>query len=346
MHFNLKLLILFCFTFLNLTTHAQENNPAKTYYEEAEKARDTYKYSKEVKLLEKSSDLGYAPAHKRLAIIYSNKDGKTDRIKMFAYTLRAAEAGDSMAMETVAFYYKEGIITKNGTEKDLNASAQWYEKAIAHGNEQAIFDFAKFYLDKDAGNSGEEAMFWFKKAADKGDLIAKTYYYVLTNNLQAAYDLGAEYAYVDSSTKDYSSRKKIAENIYSILSDFADPKGTFLYGKFLMEHLMRSKEAYLQYKLALSRGYPVPEKYFEAIRVFEDFAKSQTPVHKDYATVTNRDVTSTERKKTCPICNGTGKNTDRYTTEKRDWNNKTITFTDHTTTRNCIRCNGTGYIVY
>ena len=55
---------------------------------------------------------------------------------------------------------------------------------------------------------------------------------------------------------------------------------------------------------------------------------------------------TTETRKTCPICNGTGKVTSRSTSETRNWNNKTITMTDHVTSSPCSRCNGKGYYTY
>lgn len=51
-------------------------------------------------------------------------------------------------------------------------------------------------------------------------------------------------------------------------------------------------------------------------------------------------------RKTCPVCNGTGKVTSRYTSESRNWDKKTITMTDHVETKACSRCNGKGYYEY
>jgi TPR repeat protein len=50
--------------------------------------------------------------------------------------------------------------------------------------------------------------------------------------------------------------------------------------------------------------------------------------------------------KTCPVCFGSRTVTGYSTSESRNWDQKTITFTDHKTTSPCGRCNGTGTISY
>jgi TPR repeat protein len=337
MSVTLKLFTILSFNILFFTAKAQENNSAKTFYEEANGYYDHYKEGKAFNLMEKSSNLGYLPAHQKLSLWYSIKYSRGDRKNMFKYMLRAAEAGDSVAMQTVANYYQKG----DGTDINLIAAAQWYEKAIAHENKDALMAFAKFYLNKEAGNSPEDAKFWFKKIADKDPDAweAKTYYYFLSNNLQAAYDLGAKYEDPKIRTEE---RKIIAWQIYMILRNLGDAKGTYLFARVEYSTEDRIKDL----ELAMQRGYPVPESEYEGAKEHWAFLKSQPIRSYSNTSASGNSISSAERKKPCPICSGTGKCIDRYTSESRNYNDKTITFTDHTTTRNCIRCNGTGYIIY
>ena len=250
-----KFLLLICMMSFSALSHSQDVRKAVKIYEEAIAASSS---PKAFSLMEKSSDMGYPPAHRWLYPRYENivhtdellgRKGHVD--DMFKYTLRAAQTGDSIAMVRVANYYQNGV----GTKKDTKTAEGWYEESIAHENTAAELAFGKFYLTKDAGNNLEEARFWFKKAADRNDWEAYTYYYYTLNNLQPVYDMADRY----EKKEGYSPFSiGTAEKIYHVLSDLGVGKATYLFAKKQQTLELRLR----LYAQAMEEGFPVPAAYF------------------------------------------------------------------------------------
>lgn len=88
---------------------------------------------------------------------------------LFNQNEKLADSGNMFACMFMAHCYRNGI----GTAKDLNKAAGFYGKAAQQNNVDAQRELALLYLN---AHKDEEAVKWFEKAAENGDL-SSTYYY-------------------------------------------------------------------------------------------------------------------------------------------------------------------------
>ena len=83
-------------------------------------------FNEAFKLIKKAADeQAYLPAKNILGAIYYRGIGVKQNYKMsFICQLEAAKDGDAIAMESVAFHYRNGI----GCEQDIDKALEWYKK--------------------------------------------------------------------------------------------------------------------------------------------------------------------------------------------------------------------------
>ncbi len=93
-----------------------------------------------------------------------------DDKQAFYYFDKAAQQGDALAQNEVAYLYAAG----KGTPRNLEKSFYWYHKAAEHGLSSAQYNLGLMYL-RGIGTSPNKkmAMEWFEKAAAHGFEPAK-----------------------------------------------------------------------------------------------------------------------------------------------------------------------------
>jgi TPR repeat protein len=99
---------------------------------------------------------------------WKNKSGEStfvkDRDDAFDWYSRAADRGHKTAQYSVGLYYEKGL---SPVQKDLIKAKEWYERAATQNMAIAMVALGSLTID-DKPN----ALFWYKKAADKGDASA------------------------------------------------------------------------------------------------------------------------------------------------------------------------------
>src|SRR5437763_561994 len=76
-----------------------------------------------------------------LAALYNNGEGTEKNLeKAFYWFQRAAENGNTDAMNSLATFYENG----KGTEKNLEKAFYWFQKAAENGNTDAMNCLATF----------------------------------------------------------------------------------------------------------------------------------------------------------------------------------------------------------
>lgn len=93
-------------------------------------------------------------------------DAEKDYAKAMEWYLKAAEKGNSRAMNNIGFAYSRGAgVTKNETK-----ALEWYLKAAAKGNEVSMENVGiNYYYGQGTDVNYAKAMEWYKKAAEKGN---------------------------------------------------------------------------------------------------------------------------------------------------------------------------------
>jgi len=99
----------------------------------------------------------------------NDKGLKQSYKKAMKWYLRAADKGDSYAMECIGQMYKDG----QGVEQSFTKALEWYLKAADNGNEDAL-SIGSIYIKGEGGVKQDftKAMDWYRKAADKGNIEA------------------------------------------------------------------------------------------------------------------------------------------------------------------------------
>lgn len=96
--------------------------------------------------------------------MFSEKISDEVAKKYFETNLKAAKIGIVESMCEVARMYFEGF----GTEKNFDKAVEWYEKAVAEGDEFATVTLGKIYSKKNV----EKAIFYLSKSAEKNNIKA------------------------------------------------------------------------------------------------------------------------------------------------------------------------------
>ena len=116
-----------------------------------------------------------------LGDMYLNGDGvKQNYDEALRYLRRAANAGNAIAQNNLAYMYANG----KGVEQDYEKAFEWGMKSAMQGNAQAQLSMAGAYKrGEGVERDYEKAFEWTEKAAMQGDGVAQ-------NELGIAYELG------------------------------------------------------------------------------------------------------------------------------------------------------------
>ena len=121
-----------------------------------------------VEALQKSANLGYAPAEFYLAKLYEEGAAglKKDSAEARRWTERAAEGGDRKAMHNLALYYFEGT----GGPKNTTTAAEWFHRAADLGLTDSQYNLGRLYEEGfGVAQNPAEAYKWYLIAAQSGD---------------------------------------------------------------------------------------------------------------------------------------------------------------------------------
>jgi len=106
--------------------------------------------------------------------------GRKSYAEAFALARPAAEGGDRDAQFSLGWLYYGG----QGTERDEEKAATWFQKAAEQGHLFAQLNLGTMYeTGTGVGQSDEQALKWYRKAADQGNAEAQ-------NNVGIAYAAG------------------------------------------------------------------------------------------------------------------------------------------------------------
>jgi uncharacterized protein len=120
----------------------------------------------------KLADEGDATAMAAIGTMYERGgEGVAKDVRLAAqWHMKAAEAGDSAAMQTIGLDYMVG----DGVPQDYPKAALWLEKAAEAGQIQAMGAIGVlFAYGRGVPKDLEKAAFWLRKAAREGDPTAK-----------------------------------------------------------------------------------------------------------------------------------------------------------------------------
>ncbi|PKC17062.1 HCP-like protein [Rhizophagus irregularis] len=101
------------------------------------------------------------------ACYHDGKGTEKDLEKSFYWNQKAAENGDEKALFNLALSYNNG----EGTEKNLEKAFYWYQKAAENGYDvKTMVNLAICYQNgKGTEKNLEKAFYWYQKAAEYGD---------------------------------------------------------------------------------------------------------------------------------------------------------------------------------
>jgi len=135
--------------------------------------------------LQKSANLGFAPAQFYLAKLYETGGAgvKKDLGEARRWTQRAAEAGEPRAMHNLALYEFNG----EGGAKDQADATHWFRRAAELGVIDSQYNLARLYENGGygVGQNKAEAYKWYLIAANHGDHDARTSADTLRSQLPA-----------------------------------------------------------------------------------------------------------------------------------------------------------------
>ena len=103
------------------------------------------------------------------AIGLYNRSIREGNTALFAQNQKRADEGSIFDCVFVGSCYQKGI----GTQRDLNKALNYYLKAASRNSVDAQREAALLYLN---GKKPEEAIKWFKRGADNGDMPSIFYY--------------------------------------------------------------------------------------------------------------------------------------------------------------------------
>jgi localization factor PodJL len=122
--------------------------------------------------LRNAANLGYAPAQRRLGVLYENGGAgvEKDQAEGRRWTVRAAANGDARGMHNLALDYYEGV----GGPQSATVAAEWFQRAAELGVRDSQWNLARFF---EAGigvqrNLGQ-AYRWYLIAGRAGDTAAQ-----------------------------------------------------------------------------------------------------------------------------------------------------------------------------
>lgn len=110
----------------------------------------------------KGAELKYVLSYYNLGELYYSDSVKNNDEKAFYYYKLAADSGDSVSMNNVAYLYEHG----EGVELSSKNAIIYYEMAFNHGYKSAALNLSNLYNkgNKDMQPSMDKAAFWKEKA--------------------------------------------------------------------------------------------------------------------------------------------------------------------------------------
>lgn len=167
-----------------------------------------------IELSENAASQGSAEALYQLGDIYYRgvkKKVNKDDAKAFQYMLKAAEAGNVLAMNNVGYFYETGV----GTPRNPQKAGEWYEKSAYEGNLDAFNNLGSLLLN---GNGVEKDYYGafniFKTAAEAGNTTSML-------NLAQMYQKG-QGTDVDYDQMLYWATKAAESNLVSAINFMGD----------------------------------------------------------------------------------------------------------------------------
>lgn len=166
-------------------------------------------------ILTSLSNKGFAPAQYRLGVCYEMKIGvkEQDLEKAVEWYKLAADQEYTQALNILATYLTNGIYF----DKNVELGMQKYKLAADLGDEDAQFNVAIMYLDKEDEESKKLGFKYCKMAAEQG-------------SPQAQYNVGALYIMGTGVKKD----EKEAFNWYKKAADNGVVRASFYVGQMLL----------------------------------------------------------------------------------------------------------------
>ena len=161
---------------------------------------------------------------------------KGNEEEAFNWCKKAAEQGNSAAQFGLYKHYDNGV----GVEEDEDLALEWLKKAVAQRDVNALFEYAKYYLDECT------AIYYFSKAAEQG-------------HTKAMYELGECYhrgkGIGCNGEKAYEWYRKAAENGHVEAQNWV--------GRYLEEGwanvTKNEKEAVEWYRKAAEQGFDIAQ---------------------------------------------------------------------------------------
>lgn len=139
-----------------------------------------------VEALRRAAEMGYVPAQMRLASLFTEGGVgvEADPVQAREWTRRAAESGESRAMQHYATQLYDGV----GGAADEAGALEWMRKAAEAGRVDAQYNLAHLYENGIKGMKADkvEAFTWYMIAARRGDQQALEAVQRLTPGLSAA----------------------------------------------------------------------------------------------------------------------------------------------------------------
>lgn len=142
---------------------------------------DKNDFSKAFKWYTKAAELGNSDAMNNLGILYENGQGvEKSYHKAFEWYTKAADLGNDWALKNTGDLYKNG----QGVDKDFTKAIEWYTKAAESGNSEAMNNLGYLYnFGQGVEKSYPKAIEWYTKAAELGNSLAM-------NNIGILYENG------------------------------------------------------------------------------------------------------------------------------------------------------------
>lgn len=331
---------------LSISSKGQEAGKAE--YERGVALIAKNKHKQANKLIEEACNKGFMPACRELRFMWYASDNQRAEARK-----KLMESGDR---ETI-FGYAQSLPPDSFSRK-----VQLLTKLGEGGYKEASLLLGDLYAGNTSIHDTAIAVRIYRYWAALSDTVAWAKMVLLQNNdANALYYLG----YVIQNNKGLNSKAADAHifctSLYEAASRLGDGRASYQLGAMQFDALANydADIAHKYYELAAKQGFKVPEsdlKYVAWLRSPEGRKAHAENVDREAKLKADSryqpepsnvkpSVTGVTRK-TCPVCNGTGKVTRRYTSESRNWDKGTITMTDHTETSACGRCNGKGYYEY
>eukprot|EP01105_Mastigella_eilhardi_P011060 TRINITY_DN2551_c0_g1_i5.p1 TRINITY_DN2551_c0_g1~~TRINITY_DN2551_c0_g1_i5.p1 ORF type:complete len:349 (-),score=87.97 TRINITY_DN2551_c0_g1_i5:51-1097(-) len=121
----------------------------------------------------RAAEAGNTSAMNKLGVCYKKgTEVEKDDPQAVSWFKSAAEANNALAMNNLGLCYSNGI----GVEQDVKQAVSWYRRAAAAGNAKAMNNLGcSFFNGHGVEKDATHAISWFRRAADAGNTTAMRY---------------------------------------------------------------------------------------------------------------------------------------------------------------------------